>query len=77
MRCARQHGGGSRNFARSQPRQAHAALGQIAQNLEWDLTSAIRSYRRAVKFSPKDAPAHQWYAEALMLTAICPLQSGD
>jgi TolB-like protein/Flp pilus assembly protein TadD len=48
--------------------EAHAALGQIAQNLEWDLTSALRSYRRAVKFSPKDATAHQWYAEALMLT---------
>jgi Tfp pilus assembly protein PilF len=47
---------------------AHAALGQLAQNLEWDLTSALRSYRRAVKFNPNDAVAHQWYAEALMMT---------
>ena len=48
--------------------EAHAALGQIAQNLEWDLTSALRSYKRAVRFSPNDATAHQWYAEALMMT---------
>jgi tetratricopeptide (TPR) repeat protein len=57
--------------------QAHAALGQIAQNLEWDLTSAIRSYRRAVKFSPKDAPAHQWYSEALMLTGDLPAAKAE
>ncbi|MGH7466643.1 MAG: tetratricopeptide repeat protein [Longimicrobiales bacterium] len=47
---------------------AHAALGQLAQNLEWDLTSALRSYRRAVKMNANDAVAHQWYAEALMMT---------
>ena len=57
--------------------QAHAALGQIAQNLEWDLTSAIRSYRRAVKFSPKDASAHQWYSEALMLTGDLPAAKSE
>ena len=48
--------------------EAHAALGQLSQNLEWDLTSALRSYRRAVNLSNNDATAHQWYAEALMLT---------
>lgn len=46
---------------------AHAALGQIAQNLEWDLPSAIRGYRRAVRFSPNDASAHQWFSEALIM----------
>jgi tetratricopeptide (TPR) repeat protein len=53
-----------------QPRlgEAYAALGQLAQNLEWDLTSALRNYNRAVKFSPNDAVAHQWYSEALMMT---------
>ncbi len=47
---------------------AYAALGQLKQNLEWDLAGALRSYRRAVKINPNDAVAHQWYAEALMLT---------
>jgi TolB-like protein len=48
--------------------EAYAALGQIAQNLEWDLNSALRSYRHATRFSASDATAHQWYAEALMMT---------
>jgi adenylate cyclase len=48
--------------------EAYAALGQLAQNLEWDLTSALRNYNRALKFSKNDAVAHQWYSEALMLT---------
>ena len=48
--------------------EAYAALGQIAQNFQWDMSTALRSYRRAVRFSPNDPIAHQWYAEALMLT---------
>jgi len=48
--------------------EAYAALGQIAQNFQWDMATALRSYRRAVRFSPSDPTAHQWYAEALMLT---------
>jgi TolB-like protein/Flp pilus assembly protein TadD len=55
-------------FLNSTLGEAYAALGQIAQNLQWDLTSALRSYRRAVRFNPNDAVAHQWYAEALMMT---------
>ena len=47
---------------------AYAALGQISQNLEWDLPSALRNYRRAVKFEPNNATAHQWFAEALLMT---------
>jgi serine/threonine-protein kinase len=46
---------------------AHAALGQIAQNFRWDLNSAERAYRRALLFNKDYAPAHQWYAEALMM----------
>ena len=48
--------------------EAYAALGQIAQNFQWDMGTALRSYRRAVRFSPNDPTAHQWYAEGLMLT---------
>ncbi len=57
--------------------EAYAALGQLAQNLEWDLTSALRNYNRAVKFSPNDAVAHQWYSEALMLTGDLPSASTE
>lgn len=47
---------------------AYAARGQIAQNLEWDLPSALAHYQRALRNSPNDASAHQWYAEALLMT---------
>ncbi|MEJ2679198.1 MAG: tetratricopeptide repeat protein [Gemmatimonadota bacterium] len=47
--------------------EAHAALGQIAQALEWDLPGAETSYRRALEFNPGYATAHQWYAETLLM----------
>lgn len=47
---------------------AHAALGQIAQNLEWDIATALKHYRNALRASPNDATAHQWYAEGLLLS---------
>ncbi|HEX6309974.1 MAG TPA: tetratricopeptide repeat protein [Longimicrobiales bacterium] len=46
---------------------AYAAMGQIAQNFEWDLHGAERFYRRALGYAPGDPTAHQWYAETLML----------
>jgi adenylate cyclase len=46
---------------------AYAAMGQIAQNFEWDLRGAERYYRRALSYNPSDPTAHQWYAEALMM----------
>ena len=48
--------------------EAYAALGQIAQNLEWDLPTALNNYRNALRVAPNDATSHQWYAEALMMT---------
>lgn len=47
--------------------EAHGALGQIAQNFEWDLPGAERAYRRAVRFDSAYATGHQWHAEALMM----------
>ncbi len=47
--------------------EAHAALGQMAQNFEWDLVAAEQAYRRATEFNPGYATAHQWYAEVSML----------
>lgn len=46
--------------------EAHAALGQIAQNFDWDLRGAEDAYRRAVEFKPSYATGHQWYAETLL-----------
>jgi TolB-like protein len=48
--------------------EAYAARGQIAQNLEWDLKSALAHYGKALRTSPNDASTHQWYAEALLMT---------
>ena len=48
--------------------EAYAARGQIAQNLEWDLRTALAHYAKALRTSPNDANTHQWYAEALLMT---------
>ncbi|HUG40328.1 MAG TPA: tetratricopeptide repeat protein [Longimicrobiales bacterium] len=47
--------------------EAHAAIGQIAQALEWNLDAAEMAYRRAIEFQPNYATAHQWYAETLLM----------
>jgi TolB-like protein/tetratricopeptide (TPR) repeat protein len=46
---------------------AYAAMGQIVQNFERDLHGAESYYRRALRYQPNHATAHQWYAETLML----------
>lgn len=51
---------------------AYAAMGQIAQNYEWDLQGAERFYRRALGYNPGDPTAHQWYAETLLLLGRVP-----
>jgi adenylate cyclase len=45
---------------------AYAAMGQIAQNYEWDPVSAERYYQNALQTS-KPETARQWYAETLLL----------
>lgn len=47
--------------------EAHAAIGQIAQALEWNLGAAEMAYTRALEFQPNYATAHQWYGETLMM----------
>lgn len=44
---------------------AHAALGEIAWEYDWDWVTAEQSLRRAVALAPNDATAHQWLAEYL------------
>ena len=43
--------------------EAYAALGQIAQNYEWDWTAAEQSYDRALQLNPNYATAHMWRCE--------------
>jgi TolB-like protein/DNA-binding winged helix-turn-helix (wHTH) protein/Flp pilus assembly protein TadD len=45
--------------------EAHAALGLIAMNYEWDWAKAEREYKLALGLSPNDALAHHWYGEFL------------
>ena len=44
---------------------AHATLGLIAMNYEWDWGKADREYTRALRLNPNDSVAHHWYAEYL------------
>lgn len=46
---------------------AHAALSQIAQELEWEWESAVTHARQAVQLDPNYATAHQWLAEPLLI----------
>jgi TolB-like protein/DNA-binding winged helix-turn-helix (wHTH) protein/Tfp pilus assembly protein PilF len=48
--------------------EAHASLGLVAQNFEWDWAEAGRQFRRAIQLNPNYATAHQWYAEDLTLS---------
>jgi len=41
--------------------EAHATLGLVLNDLEWDWAGAEREYRRAIALNPGYAPAHQWY----------------
>jgi TolB-like protein/DNA-binding winged helix-turn-helix (wHTH) protein len=45
--------------------EAHAALGLIAVNYDYDWQTAEKEYRRAIELDPGYATAHQWYAEFL------------
>ncbi|HSJ09821.1 MAG TPA: tetratricopeptide repeat protein [Longimicrobiales bacterium] len=45
---------------------AWAAMGQIVQNFEWDLSDAERNYRKALEYG-NDVSTRQWLAETLIL----------
>jgi adenylate cyclase len=49
--------------------EAHAALGQIAQNWKWDWREAERSYARALELNPNYATAYMWRCELFIILA--------
>lgn len=46
--------------------EAHASMGLLLQNKDWDLAGAERQYRRAIELSPNYASAFHWYGELLV-----------
>ena len=46
--------------------EAHACLGTIAVDFDWDWPTAEREFKRALELNPGYATAHQWYAEYLI-----------
>ncbi len=45
--------------------EAHASLGWISANYDWDWANAEKEYKRALELNPSYATAHQWYSEFL------------
>jgi TolB-like protein/DNA-binding winged helix-turn-helix (wHTH) protein/Flp pilus assembly protein TadD len=45
--------------------EAHASLGLLAMNFDWDWLQAEREFKRAIELNPNYATAHQWYGEFL------------
>ena len=43
--------------------EAHASLGMVSMRFNWDLQSALTSFRRALDLNPAYGPAYQWLGE--------------
>jgi TolB-like protein/DNA-binding winged helix-turn-helix (wHTH) protein/Tfp pilus assembly protein PilF len=48
--------------------EAHASLGNILHNYDWDWAGAEREYKRAIELNPNYATAHHLYAHLLIET---------
>ncbi|QOY90047.1 winged helix-turn-helix domain-containing protein [Paludibaculum fermentans] len=47
--------------------EAHATLGLINENLDWDWKEAERQYRESIRLATNYSTAHHWYAEFLSI----------
>jgi DNA-binding winged helix-turn-helix (wHTH) protein/TolB-like protein/thioredoxin-like negative regulator of GroEL len=47
--------------------EAHATLGLVVQNLDWDWKMVESHYREAIRLAPSYSTAHHWYAEFLSI----------
>jgi TolB-like protein/DNA-binding winged helix-turn-helix (wHTH) protein len=48
--------------------EAHASMGDILHNYDWDWAAAEREFKRAIELNPNYAMAHHWYAHLLIET---------
>ncbi len=46
--------------------EAHASMGHILHNYDWDFEGAEREFKRAIELNPNYATAHHWYSHYLM-----------
>ena len=46
--------------------EAHASMGHVLANYDWDWSGAEREFQRAIELNPNYANAHHWYAHYLM-----------
>ena len=46
--------------------EAHATMGLIAENYDWDWPGAEKEFRRAIELNPNYSTAHHWYGEAFL-----------
>jgi len=47
--------------------EAHATLGLVSENLDWDWKEAEGQYREAIRLANNYSTAHHWYAEFLSI----------
>ena len=47
--------------------EAHASLGGVMMDYEWNFGESERHFRQAIALNPSYATAHQWYAELLSI----------
>src|SRR5207245_6973959 len=46
--------------------EAHASMGHVLHNYDWDWQGAEREFKRAIELNPNYAIVHHWYAHLLM-----------
>ena len=46
--------------------EAHATLGTVKEEFEWDWSGADREFQLAIELGPGSATAHHWYSEYLL-----------
>jgi TolB-like protein/DNA-binding winged helix-turn-helix (wHTH) protein/Tfp pilus assembly protein PilF len=46
--------------------EAHASMGHVLHNYDWDWSGAEREFKRAIELNPNYSIVHHWYAHELM-----------